>query len=228
MMKCTIPEPLILFKPSVALINFIKRLELEPSVQLPGNLLSVYQAISKDDRDREVVQHTIPLTEYNDTDKSLLMDLCADSTQMLDFEQRLESLLVTKCDGNDIDTISSEEKSTNIEHIPTNGVASEHSKLTLNLVDLKWLNQYLANRRKANGSGEYLHELLKECQLILPQNAYIERNPVLEKRCERLRRQQEDQCYRAMTRNVDVSQAHIPDDTIAFQRKFCMHILLFR
>lgn len=217
MIKCTIPDPSIQFKPSAQLVDFLKCLDLKQSDELPENLLHIYRAItSKDDCDYKIVRNVTPLTEYNDTEKELLKNMCADSEQILSFEEQLESFISPVFDADNIETISSEDKSKTSDQKEKN----EHSKLLLNLNDLKWINQYLINRRKATGSGEYLHELLKNCQLILPKNAYIERNPELEKRCERYRREQEDQCYRAMTRNVDLSQAHIPNDSIAFQRKF--------
>lgn len=95
----------------------------------------------------------------------------------------------------------------------------EFPELTLNLNDLKWLNKYLGERRTDNDESVYLHELIGHSDVILPQNEYVERNPELEKRCQKLKREQEEQSYRAMTRNVDLRQQHIPSDTISYQRK---------
>lgn len=65
----------------------------------------------------------------------------------------------------------------------------------------------------------YLHELIEGCELVLPQNQVIERNPVLAARIKRLRKEQEDREYRAMTRNVDTTKKFIAEDTLSYQSK---------
>jgi hypothetical protein len=90
-------------------------------------------------------------------------------------------------------------------------IDSEH-KLTLN--DLKWLSNTLARLRKDGKTDMYLHELVKGSDLVLPQNEIQERNPELEARCARLRKEQEEREYRAMTKNVDNVRKHEPDEKI--------------
>lgn len=259
MMKCAIREPLVSIELSTKLIEFIKSLD-DPSIELPANLLHVYRAITNDKRDRTITQKSIPIVDYNDAEKQLLVEI----SQRPEFEKRIESPIL----DDDIETIPSESEVTEklangaaphdkqqakkefdalfarldealsapsdaeTSKKPTNKTAlndtrisgkqrnkDPFSELTLNLNDLKWLNQYLCERREANEDVGYLHELIGDSNIILPQNEYVERNPELEKRCQKLKREQEEYSYRAMTRNVDLRHQHIPSDTIAYQSK---------
>ncbi|XP_058836913.1 transmembrane protein 199 [Topomyia yanbarensis] len=90
---------------------------------------------------------------------------------------------------------------------------------TISLADLKWLNQAMSRLRNDDPTVPYLHELMHDCEIILPENEIMERNPELEARCQKLRRQQEAKQYEAMTRNVDSLRTHHPQDTISFQMK---------
>lgn len=89
----------------------------------------------------------------------------------------------------------------------------------LTLTDLQWLNLFLAGLRKNDKTKIYLHQLLEGCQIKLPENEIIERNPELEARCEKLRQQQQNQEYMKMTKNVDAALKNYPEDTIAYQMK---------
>lgn len=91
--------------------------------------------------------------------------------------------------------------------------------LTLSLNDLKWLHQALNRLRKDDPDIPYLHELMQDSELVLPENEILERNPELEARCQKLRKAQEAKEYEAMTRNVDNVRTHMPQDTISFQMK---------
>lgn len=66
----------------------------------------------------------------------------------------------------------------------------------------------------------YLHELLDCSAFLLPKNEIIPRNPVLAARIERLKKEQEERDYKAMTRNIQSSAVFRKDDTIAFQCRF--------
>ncbi|CAB0014408.1 unnamed protein product [Nesidiocoris tenuis] len=68
-----------------------------------------------------------------------------------------------------------------------------------------------------NKDGPWLHELLSTAELELPQPYVPPRNPVLEARCQRLRAQIAEQEYKKMTKNVDNSRVHHPEDTIQYQ-----------
>lgn len=101
------------------------------------------------------------------------------------------------------------------------GAANKHPScsLTLSLIDLKWLHKAFIPLRLADPNVPYLHELIQDCELFLPQNEILERNVELEARCEKLRKEQEAREYERMTRNVDNVRTHMPQDTIAFQMK---------
>ncbi|XP_034253446.1 transmembrane protein 199 [Thrips palmi] len=91
----------------------------------------------------------------------------------------------------------------------------------LHVDDMNWLNTQVKKLRE-NGdqsSGVYLHKLLQGCDIVLPQPPVIERNPELEARVQRLRKEQEDRQYRAMTKNVDTVRMRHPDDSIGYQMK---------
>ncbi|KAI8122963.1 hypothetical protein FF38_09609 [Lucilia cuprina] len=91
--------------------------------------------------------------------------------------------------------------------------------LHLHLSDLRWLSNFLSTLRKEQGLDIYLNDVLETCQLELPQNEIIKRNPELEARCQRLREEQQNLEYRKMTKNVDAVLKHYPEDTVAYQIK---------
>uniref|UniRef100_A0A182TS27 Endoplasmic reticulum-based factor for assembly of V-ATPase n=1 Tax=Anopheles melas TaxID=34690 RepID=A0A182TS27_9DIPT len=91
--------------------------------------------------------------------------------------------------------------------------------ITLNLADLKWLYGALRDLRQTDPTVPYLHALLAGCRLKLPENPICERNPELEARCQRLRKEQEDREYHRMTKNVDSIRKHMPEETISYQMK---------
>lgn len=84
---------------------------------------------------------------------------------------------------------------------------------TLTLSDLKELKKELENTA-------FLCDIIDGAELKLPENEIVERNPVLEKRIQRLKVQQEQRVYDSMTKNVDSSRKYEPEETISFQCKF--------
>ncbi|KAL0268856.1 UNVERIFIED_CONTAM: hypothetical protein PYX00_010663 [Menopon gallinae] len=70
-------------------------------------------------------------------------------------------------------------------------------------------------KREQELSELYLHELLDTSTFLLPKNEVIPRNPVLEARIERLKKEQEERDYKAMTRNIQSSRVFRKDDTVA-------------
>lgn len=87
--------------------------------------------------------------------------------------------------------------------------------------DFNWLYNQVKKLQK-NGdesSGIYLHDLLEGCDIILPEPPIVERNPELEARIQRLKKEQADREYKAMTKNVDNVRVHHPDDSIGYQMK---------
>ena len=83
---------------------------------------------------------------------------------------------------------------------------------TLSLAELKQLKANLAD-------GTYLCDILDEAELILPENEIVERNPILEKRIQRLKAEQEQRVYNTMTKNVDTRRKFEPEETISYQCK---------
>ncbi|KAM7359291.1 uncharacterized protein ACRADG_004462 isoform 1-T1 [Cochliomyia hominivorax] len=113
------------------------------------------------------------------------------------------------------------------ENVTENPVQKEKSnkntqkrkELYLYLNDLRWLSNFLATLRKEQGLDVYLNDILETCDLELPQNEILKRNPVLETRCQKLREEQQNLEYRKMTKNVDAVLKHYPEDTVAYQLK---------
>lgn len=222
MSKASIKDQSIKILPSEKLIDFIKSLD-DVSIDLPQNVLEIYEAFTQDKRKRNVFHQIIPSKPFSDEERNLLVALSDDTFQnTTDLENCLKSICIHIDDEqNDfgVETVSSNEpisknKSRQIRAMQRE---KELAKLTLNLSDIKWIHKYLSKIRKSDTSVGYLHELIEHSQLILPSNQVIERNAELEKRCQRLRREQEDQRYRQMTKNVDTTRTYEPEETIAYQ-----------
>lgn len=93
------------------------------------------------------------------------------------------------------------------------------SDYLLNLEDLYWLYDAISENNKSASHKIYLHELLKNCTVNLPKNIEVPRSQELEKRCQRLKAQQQNREYNKMTKNVDSIRKKYPEDTIAYQCK---------
>lgn len=120
----------------------------------------------------------------------------------------------------DLDDVNSAEDDAKPDEILKSAPPKSRANvLTLSLNDLKWLHQALNRLRKDDPDVPYLHELMEDCEMVLPENEIQERNPELEARCQKLRKQQEAKEYQAMTRNVDNVRTLMPQDTIAYQMK---------
>uniref|UniRef100_A0A1A9W2U4 Endoplasmic reticulum-based factor for assembly of V-ATPase n=1 Tax=Glossina brevipalpis TaxID=37001 RepID=A0A1A9W2U4_9MUSC len=111
-----------------------------------------------------------------------------------------------------LDELNKEKESELENDTPTND-------LYLYLNELHYLRYVLEHLRKEAGITLHLNDILEISSLELPQNEIIERNPVLEARCQRLRKEQENREYAKMTKNVDSTYKHYPEDTIAYQIK---------
>lgn len=247
MSKTTIKSPSISIRPSSKLIEFIKTLD-DPAVDLPENLLKVYQAFSQDTRPRNIYkprQSSESVGVYSDEEKQLLVALSDDTFQgSTDLEKCMKSLTVhvSKSDGDDdeshnsdVETLAPDERisKNKARQIRAKQRQKELAKLTLNLADLKWLHSHLngvrpkvaataddgATEASAVDTVPYLHELVEGSQLILPANEIVERNPELEARCQRLKLEQDEYKYRQMTKNVDCARTYEPEETISYQGK---------
>lgn len=80
--------------------------------------------------------------------------------------------------------------------------------------------QEVKDLKKQFGDSSFLCDIINSAELKLPENEFVARNPVLEKRIQRLKAQQEQVEYNSMTKNVDASRKHIPEETISYQCKF--------
>lgn len=227
MLKTSIKDPSIAIKPSAKLIDFIKTLN-DTSIDLPENLLNVYRTFTKDNQKRNIYTRPFSSINYTEHEKELLNKLQKDSVKNDELDSCLRSLSLNVANDDDDDDNNSPSDIESLsahESIGKNKARQnrakqrqkELGKLQLNLTDLRWLHQHLNDARKNNETIEYLHELLEGSQLILPKNVMVERNPELEARCQRLKREQEEQTYRMMTKNVDCVRTHAPEDTIAYQ-----------
>lgn len=95
----------------------------------------------------------------------------------------------------------------------------EIANATLKIEDLRWLNKYMKEHRKAATVKVYLHELLDDSDVILPTPRETPRNPELEARVQKLTAQQNAREYQAMTKSIDSVRKFLPEDSIAYQMK---------
>lgn len=217
MSKGTIKDPTIKLKPSDKLIEFMSSLSEE--TELPENIWKFVELTGG--KVGKIISSEITKPSFSKDEIDVLNDLPkADSTEFslsdlsIDYESSDEEL-------DNIENLDSKPKSKS-QAIKQKRLQKEkqRSRLTINLNDIKWLNEKLKEKRSADTDFNlYLNELLSGSQLILPKNEILERNPVLEARCVRLRLEQEARMYNAMTKNVDSSRTKLPEDTISYQSK---------
>lgn len=91
---------------------------------------------------------------------------------------------------------------------------------TLMIEDLKWLNEYLKERRKIATEKVYLRELIDDSDVILPTPRETPRNPELEARVRKLTARRNAREYRTMTKSIDSVRKFLPEDSIAYQSKY--------
>lgn len=126
---------------------------------------------------------------------------------------------VTDEDRSFMDTLNLE-ANVNINEFDSEDYKPKMDDNLLCLNDICWLYDKLKKQTEGTMEKIYFHELFEGSQLVLPENAPIERNPELERRCKMLREQQENREYKAMTKNVDNVRQKFPEDTIAYQSKY--------
>ncbi|CAG0893119.1 unnamed protein product [Darwinula stevensoni] len=79
--------------------------------------------------------------------------------------------------------------------------------------------EHLKNCSKLLPDGVSLHTLIEESMVVLPRPYIPPRNPELEKRIQRLRKEQENRQYQEMTKNLTFSRQKPQQDTIGFQMR---------
>lgn len=127
-------------------------------------------------------------------------------------------VLINPTDKEFIETLCMEDDKDDyvVEEKPVEG---EESKKFLLLEDLHWLKEFIDSENAKTDEKVYFHELFEGSNLVLPENKEVPRNPELEKRCIKLKAQQENRVYKAMTKNIDNVRMRHPEDTIAYQVK---------
>jgi len=194
MSKGSIVDFQVRIEPSKKMVEFINNLEeLE---ELSENVMKIYNS-QNCKKNKKLYTKEIKIDSLNNKDLEYLKDFKVNDNDLQDV---LKSLDIHYDDEED----EKEEKK------------KPH---TLTLTDLKFLNKILSEKRKTCEQTPYLHELLENSKIILPQNEVIPRNPELEARCKKLREEQQNREYRSMTKDVDSVRRHLPEDTIAYQLK---------
>ncbi|EDW16345.1 uncharacterized protein LOC6574856 [Drosophila mojavensis] len=197
MLKSTIVDTRVRLRPSKKLLNLLDK-QKEHLKELPANLAKILEK-----------------NGYS----------IANSTRIIRDDEivckrpQIDVKLLKKLTANLPDVPSSAQE---INELPEEEEEEPKQPLTgdfLYLNDLHFLNSTLTELRKNNITNVYLYELIESCELILPENEYKPRNPELEARCQRLRDEQQNREYHKMTKNVDATLKHIPEDTVAYQLK---------
>lgn len=125
-------------------------------------------------------------------------------------------VLTSKSDREYIQSLKVEENDSKTSTKTTSSVEQSNDVL-LNVEDIYWLYENIMEWNKSCTEKTYFHKLFKGSQIILPKNVEIPRNEELEKRCQRLKAEQENREYNSMTKNVDNTRRKLPEDTIAYQ-----------
>ncbi|XP_067630009.1 uncharacterized protein [Eurosta solidaginis] len=192
MVKTSITDTRVRVRPSRKLLQLVEQ-HKESISEIPENFITVLKANGYNISNKiELINSSYDIKQSSKIDLKLLRDV----------EEEVDVDATIYANSNTADEVQNTE-------------TTEY----LYLSDLRWLNQWLTQQRVEKGLNIYLHNLIEDCSLELPKNEEMERNPVLEARCQRLREQQQNQEYLNMTKNVDSGLKHIPDDTLAYQVK---------
>uniref|UniRef100_A0A2M4BVX4 Putative endoplasmic reticulum-based factor for assembly of v-atpase n=1 Tax=Anopheles marajoara TaxID=58244 RepID=A0A2M4BVX4_9DIPT len=202
MSKLPITDPALRIVPSKELKQFIgTKLVVPPSA--PVTLRNIHSAYNKagqratTGQDSEQPKTALPksTTEFTATERRVIEDC------------------ITNPEADDETTVPASVFDSTDDTKPAS------MKNCLGLADVRWLFNALTEMRKTDSTVPFLHVLLAGCPLVMPENPVQERNPVLEARCQLLRKQQEERDYNRMTKNVDSIRKHMPEETIGYQVK---------
>ncbi|ETN63645.1 hypothetical protein AND_004638 [Anopheles darlingi] len=101
------------------------------------------------------------------------------------------------------------------------------SRIRLDLNDLKWLYTSLAQMRGYDASVPYLHSLLADCWIVLPERSEQDPSSVCsEVDCAQKVRKEKQVENQQMTRSSDTARKPMPGDTIDFPLKHLNRHLL--
>uniref|UniRef100_A0A336LN06 CSON007390 protein n=1 Tax=Culicoides sonorensis TaxID=179676 RepID=A0A336LN06_CULSO len=214
MLKSSISDTTVRIVPSQKLIKYLKN-EVKHESILPENIQKI---IGKTKSKDISIESEIAPIKFNQNEIEALQELNKKSILRED-ESKDKSDEIHSGIENITDSDPDGEKQ--VKDIPVEPEVTEKktpdTRQFLVSSDLKWLFNFLQERRKINGDTPYLNELLEGSDVILPENEYLERNPVLEERCRKLRKEQEQREYEKMTKNVDSVRKRNPDDSIGYQ-----------
>ena len=140
---------------------------------------------------------SLPVNFKGKADKSSQQSV----SKQVKFSER-EKEILKKLSSGDVEKLSTND-STNVK-------AKKDKTTALTLTELKRLKIELAGK-------SFLCDVIEGADFKLPENEIVERNPELEKRVQRLMREQEQRVYNSMTKNVDSSRKFEPEETIAYQ-----------
>ncbi|XP_063705133.1 uncharacterized protein LOC134834415 [Culicoides brevitarsis] len=214
MLKSSISDPTVRVIPSERLREFLKDHVKEKSA-LPVN---VQRFLGIEEKNKAITKTNKTIIQFSPEEQKALRHLNQE-----DIVSRIEENQEDDSKNEVPSGVEDLSKSTTVQDalqkIEENSVPDTKPNNSLNNSDLKWIYNFLCETRKTDTDTPYLHELLEESELILPENHFVERNPVLEERCKKLRKEQEQREYNKMTKNVDSVRKRDPEDTIGYQMR---------
>lgn len=104
---------------------------------------------------------------------------------------------------------------------PKSLLSLKPGKSELTLEDVKWIKQKLSESRLENESTPRFRQLIRSSEILLPQPKFAPRNPELEARIQRLKREQEEREYKQMIRGIDTPgmKTILDDEPVSKQMK---------
>lgn len=203
-MALPINDKTIKVVPSVQLTNVIKSMSGEPF--LPESI-------------RDFITDASVINEQYEQATKLLKQLRFNSNERTSDETLLKKQHIERESFQLKSALMLKDKHPNLVKIQNGMRTQPFGDKILTLNDLQWLQQTMVRLRKQNKDLPYFHDVLRNCRILLPANEIMQRNPELEARCQKLRREQEAKEYEAITRNVDNMRTFMPQETIAYQTK---------
>lgn len=223
MLKSTIIDTSVRIIPSEELITFLKAQTTHEGC-MPENI----KKILNQNKVQKVPQETekIEPVKFNQKELNALREL--NETKDTSKSNKQESVIEENSGVENISESPQLVKDVPVEpDVVTEKIKPDTRHFIINS-DLKWIFNLLQERRKTDPDIPYLNELLKGSKMVLPENHFVERNPVLEERCKKLRKEQEQREYNKMTKNVDNVRKRDPEDTIGYQSKSLVDQSVYR
>lgn len=215
----TIADPTVRLVASKKLCSFVGK-SLKANQEMPKNIAEIFSVHAgkkctkviggEEDEEGGQVKDVVENVKYTEAEEKFLRELELDPSNEAEFKE----LIVPEDSDDEPEEDEGEEKESKTQD------QKKKKTFLITLKDVKWLDRILQEKRASGETEVYLHELLESCDLVLPQNEVLERNPELEARCVKLRQKQEEYLYHKMTRNVDNSFKDKAEDTISFQSEY--------